>query len=126
MARLEGLEPPTYRFEVRISARILKKINNLALQYPDKSGKIRNPATTKYPVGQSYIPAFRKSIIAVTAAAQVVRSNNAHQAPQIPKATAEMVSVRPKRQVAIAIADVEAFITVNRGTTLLIHRERRS
>jgi hypothetical protein len=126
MVCLEGFEPPTHALGIPGALPILKKINNLAWQNADKSVKIRNPATTKYPVGQSYIPAFRKSITAVTAAPQVVRSNNAHQAPQTPKSTAEMVSVRPKRRVAIGMADVKAFITVNRGTTLLIHRERRS
>ena len=73
-----GIEPPTYRFEVRISARILKKINNLALQYPDKSGKIRNPAATKNQVEQSYLP-FRKSVPAVTAGQRAVVCHVADQ-----------------------------------------------
>jgi len=58
MARLEGLEPPTYRFEVRIVGRILKKINNLARQNPAKSGKIRNPDATQNQIEEALLLPF--------------------------------------------------------------------
>src|SRR5579875_3357705 len=43
MARLEGFEPPTYRFEVSIHTLTLKKINKLQPKIPNKLGKFRKP-----------------------------------------------------------------------------------
>jgi len=42
----KGVEPPTYGLRIVFPALILKKINNLARQNPNKSGKICNPRAT--------------------------------------------------------------------------------
>jgi hypothetical protein len=67
MVGLEGFEPSTHGLGILYTILILKKINNLARQNADKSGKIHNPAVTKNWVEQGYLPPFCKSIPAGTA-----------------------------------------------------------
>ena len=42
----KGIEPPTYGLRILLGVLILNKINNLARQNPNKSGKICNPRAT--------------------------------------------------------------------------------
>jgi hypothetical protein len=47
MEPAKGIEPPTYGLRILSVPLILKRINKLALQNTNKSGKIRNPHATK-------------------------------------------------------------------------------
>ena len=48
MVGLEGFEPPTHGLGILLLTLILKEINNLTRQIPNKSGKFRNPGATKF------------------------------------------------------------------------------